>query len=122
MPFLQEHAGTCGKVRIERNRPSNRLLGGLDEVSKIDLDSMASAIASAVMLYRNLAIQCEDKGEPTQDYYFADVCKVIDTDVGMRCIDGLGRRVDGVCTVPLDEITLFEMGTSYLTRFARYVD
>ena len=175
-PHLAAHAGTRRKVRIERNRPSGRLLNGyvidaanglalvhafddfhpdgyaiirerdivsvrqgdheafwdrmlegegllgwLDEAPNIDLSSMAMAISDAAVRYPFLALECEDEDEPIQDFYFARVLHVTGTHVHLWCVDGLGQWEEPD-PFPLEDITLVEMGTPYLTRFARYVE
>lgn len=96
------------------------LLGGLDGAPKIDLSSMAAAIESAAALHPFLAIECEDEDEPIQDFYFARVLHVTGTHVHLRCVDGLGQWEEPD-PVPLGDITMVQMATPYLTRFARYV-
>lgn len=175
MHSLEPNAGTRRKVRIERNRPSNRLLngyvldcesglalihafddfepdgyaiirecdivsvrqgkyeafwdrmletegllGGLDQAPALDLSCMRDAIGSAIMYYPFLAIRCEDECSPKEDFYFAQWHGDTRTHIRLRCVDGLGRWEEPD-PVPLDDITLVEMGTPYLTRFAKYV-
>lgn len=104
----------------DRMLEGERLLGGLDAAPQIDLSSMSMAIASAADLYPFLAIQCEDEDEDIQDFYFASPSMISRSHVHLRCVDGLGRWEEPE-PVPLEDITLVEMGTPYLTRFARYV-
>ncbi|MEQ8316984.1 MAG: hypothetical protein RIE77_14010 [Phycisphaerales bacterium] len=105
----------------DRMLEAEGLLGGLDEAPKIDLSSMAMAIGDAAARYPFLAIQCEDEDEAIQDFYFAKVRYVTDSRVDVRCVDGLGRWEEPG-PFPLEDVTLVEMGTPYLTRFARYVE
>ncbi len=104
----------------DRMLESEGLLGGLDEAPKIDLGSMAAGIQSAAALHPFLAIECEDEDEPIQDFYFAKAMSITETHVHLRCVDGLGRWEEPD-PVPLEDITMVQMDTPYLTRFARYV-
>ena len=104
----------------DRMLEAEGLLGGLDAPPKLDLSSMNTAIGDAAVLYPFLAIQCEDEDEDIQDFYFAKVMYITETHVYLRCVDGLGQWEEPD-PVPLEDITLVEMGTPYLTRFARYV-
>jgi hypothetical protein len=96
------------------------LLGGLDEAPKIDLSSMATAIEAAAAGHPFLAIECEDEDEPIQDFYFAKVLHVTGSHVHLRCVDGLGQWEEPD-PVLLGDITMVQMATPYLTRFAKYV-
>lgn len=96
------------------------LLGGLDDPPKIDLRSMADAIADAASRYPFLIIECEDEDEDIRDFYFAKVTAVTPTHVRLRCVDGLARWEDPE-PVPLQDITMVQIATPYVTRFAKYV-
>jgi len=104
----------------DRMLENEGLLGGLDAAPKLDLSGMAAAIAIAAARYPFLAIQCEDEDEDIQDFYFAKVMSITETHVDVRCVDGLGRWEEPD-PVPLEDVTLVEMGTPYLTRFGKYV-
>lgn len=104
----------------DRMLESEGLLGGLDEAPKIDLGSMAAAIESAAALHEFLIIECEDEAEDIRDFYFARVESITRTHAHLRCVDGQGRWEEPD-TVPLEDITLVQIATPYLTRFATYV-
>lgn len=106
----------------DRMLEAEGLLGGLDDAPTIDLDCMRDAIGSAIMYFPFLAIHREDEDSPDEEYYFAQWFGDSRTHVRLRCVDGLARWEEDPVTLPLDDITMVELGTPYLTRFAKYVE
>jgi len=97
------------------------LLGGLDVPPTIDLSSMHAAIKSAASRSHFVSIQCEDKDEPNQDFYFAELVEATTDAIHVRHVNGLAQWEDDIAVVPTNEITMVEFDTPYLRRFAKYI-
>ncbi|WP_425617413.1 hypothetical protein NA78x_001089 [Anatilimnocola sp. NA78] len=119
--------GDVSDVRSgEYERQWEKMLAGegipIDFSSDLPITDMATLADSLLHRSVPVIIHCEDKLRDLEDFYIGNVLSVDGANVSFVSFDALGKWDKEPLTIPIGDITRWEIDTTYATKFSKYLE
>jgi len=119
--------GDVSDVRSgEYERQWEKMLEGegvqIDFNSDLLITDMATLAESLLHRLVPVIIHCEDKVRDLEDFYIGNVLSVDSTNVIFANFDALGKWDKEPHTIPIGDITRWQIDTPYAMKFSKYLE
>ncbi len=97
------------------------LLAGLEKTINVELESLFTAIRSIDHQYQMMSIECENEKDGTKDFYIGQLVSINKSEMTFDHFDALGQWEESCAMILLEEVTLIQFETPYITIFRKYL-